>query len=393
MKKRLTLCVFLFALVAVVLVSCSLLDRVNDRKNNTIRTEIRDLSDTYTTKYGNLNTKTTASDFTSVGFEWGDLVKVTVLNQEIIIPVVPTYSYVDSGKTAVIMGKDDSGNPAGYISLAINMGDFTTAYGLGTKTTNEDKTWYWTANEGVTFPIEISFTLEDKGGYLEEYSIHDLNRTNNRDDYSMLTDEQFANFRKVNTSNMKNLYRSSNPVNAELGRNTYADKAIKDAGVTVILNLADNKETAEKRAEFLNTYYSQQNVIYLNLGVDFSSEDFKKGLADGLRFMATNQGVYLVHCTEGKDRAGFVSALLECLKGATLEEVISDYMETYYNYYGVEKGTRKYDAIANSNIVESLQQAFNVDSLETSDLVKEAEEYLRDIGLNSFEIYLLKSNL
>ena len=116
-------------------------------------------------------------------------------------------------------------------------------------------------------------------------------------------------------------------------------------------------------------------------------------MADGLRFMATNQGVYLVHCTEGKDRAGFVSALLECLKGATLEEVISDYMETYYNYYGVEKGTRKYDAIANSNIVESLQQAFNVDSLETSDLVKEAEEYLRDIGLNSFEIYLLKSNL
>ena len=37
-------------------------------------------------------------------------------------------------------------------------------------------------------------------------------------------------------------------------------------------------------------------------------------------------------------------------KRQTYDEVVADYMVTYYNYYGVEPGTDKYDAIANSNI-------------------------------------------
>lgn len=44
--------------------------------------------------------------------------------------------------------------------------------------------------------------------------------------------------------------------------------------------------------------------------------------------------------------------------GATYDEVCADYMKTYENYYKVEKGSDKYNAILSSNIVKTLQAAF-----------------------------------
>ncbi|MBQ3533406.1 MAG: 5'-nucleotidase C-terminal domain-containing protein [Oscillospiraceae bacterium] len=348
------------------------------------------------TKYGNVYTNCKAENFTDdLDLTWGDLVTVKFLDQELVLPVVPTYSYVDSGKPAIILEKGATGNPTGYVSLAINMGNFAEVYGIATKKTDEQGNWYWVAQDGVEFPIEVTFELAEKEGYMAEYILHELTRTNKREDYPKLTDEEFANFRVIDTTGMGEnvLYRSSSPINPEIGRNTYADAAAKKAGVTVIMNLADSKEEAEQYAGFADTYYADQKVIYLCLGVDFSAEDFQKGLAEGLKFFAENEGTYLVHCTEGKDRAGFVSALLECLMGATYDEVVADYMETYENYYGVEEGTEKYDAIANSNIIKSLQKAFDVEDLSKADLAKEAEAYLAAIGLSDAEILQLKINL
>ena len=47
--------------------------------------------------------------------------------------------------------------------------------------------------------------------------------------------------------------------------------------------------------------------------VDYTSDSFAETLAGGLARLSALEGPYLVHCTEGKDRAGFASALLECL--------------------------------------------------------------------------------
>ena len=38
---------------------------------------------------------------------------------------------------------------------------------------------------------------------------------------------------------------------------------------------------------------------------------------------------------EGKDRTGYVCALLEGLCGAPYEEMVADYLITYYNYYRI----------------------------------------------------------
>lgn len=357
-------------------------------------------NDVWFTKYGNVFTDCTSDNFTNgLNFTWGDMVTVKFLEQELTLPVVPTYTYVESGQPAVILKRTDEGLPTGYISLAINMGNFGETLGIGIKKTDDNGNWYWEAADGVEFPVEVSFTLAEKEGYMAEYLLHDLTRTNNREDYPALTDETFANFREIKTSGIKakTLYRSSSPIDPSIGRNLYADAALKKAGVTVIMNLTDAKETALTYPDFENSYYSKQNVIYLNLGVDFTSSEFKSGLAKGLRFFAENKGIYAIHCTEGKDRAGFVHALLQCLTGASYNEVIEDYMETYSNYYGVEKNSEKYHAIAKSNIIKSLETAFELDSaklaLSNADLAHEAADFLKSIGLTIQEIDALKANL
>lgn len=352
-------------------------------------------SDIWFTKYGNVYLDIKVKDFFALGYEEGDIVSVSFLNKTLNLPVVPTYSYVDQGSPAIIAPLGEKGEPTGYISLAINMGNFGDTYGLAYKTTNADKTWFWTAKEGVKFPVEVKFSMAEKSGYLSQYILHDLTRTNNREDYPELTDEEFANFREITTTGMGKgkLYRTSSPINPELGRNTYADEACKKAGVSVVMNLANSKDEAEKYEGFTSSYYSTAKVIYLNLGVDFQADEFKKGLAEGLKFFAANKGVYAVHCTEGKDRAGFVSALLECLMGANYDEVIADYMKTYENYYKVEKGTEKYNAISQSNIVKTLEAAFGVTNLQSANLQEGAISYIKSIGLTDAEINQLMANL
>lgn len=384
-----------FAIILILFAVLSAVSALAVREVGRYEAEITSLEpDRFTTKHGNIVTTASAADFSRSGFEWGDVVTVSFLDKVLELPVVPAYTYVETGSAAAVMKKDDSGNATGYIILAINMGDFTTTYGIATKTTNEDKTWFWTACDGVSLPIRVVFEISEKGGFLAEYLASDLDRTNNREDYASLSDEQFANFRRVDTTGMHGkLYRSSNPVNAALGRNTQADEACMVAGITMVLNLVDNRSEALQRPEFAGSYYSTIDVKYLSLGVDYTSAEFGSGLAEGLVAMADNPGVYLIHCKEGKDRAGFVCAVLECLMGASATEVVEDYMETFYNYYGVEKGSRKYDAIAQANIIKTLKTAFGISDLNDVDLAACAENYLISIGMSTDQISRLKANL
>jgi len=49
---------------------------------------------------------------------------------------------------------------------------------------------------------------------------------------------------------------------------------------------------------------------------------------------------------EGKDRAGIVVAVLQGLSGATVDEIVEDYMVSYENYFKVEKGTEGYKLVS-----------------------------------------------
>ena len=346
-------------------------------------------------KYGNLVLSLSGSELLGRGFAYGDVVTVTVNGQAYDMPVGSNYSDVDQGSMICrVVVKADQGED--YVILAINMGDLATTAGIAVKEKTEAAPGYvWHYQEGVAAPVTVSIEMKESAGYYSEWLMRQLVRSEKREDYPGLTDAEFANFRAVEMGDIApgRLYRSSSPVNPEIARNAYADDAAEAAGVKVFVDLADNEETLTAYPGYGDTYYSHQAHVALNLGVDFSADDFKAGLAEGLRFMAGQEGPYLVHCNEGKDRAGFVSAILECLMGATAEEVAADYMMTYYNYYGVAPGTEQYEVIADSNIRKSLCTAFGLASLEGADLRVSAEAYLLGIGLTEAEIDNLRTNL
>ena len=346
-------------------------------------------------KYGNLVLSVKGSDLLAGGLEYGDIVTVRVLDKAYDMPIGSNYSDVDQGSMICrVVVKPDTNED--MVLVAINMGDFATTAGIAVKEKTEaDPGYIWHLNEGVTEPVSLSIALKEKGGYYEEYVMHQMVRSENREDYPELTDEQFANFRAIATTGVGEgkLYRSSSPVNPEINRNRYADQAAEAAGVKTFINLADNEEVMKGYEGFAESYYSKQAIVALNLGVDFSAPDFREGLAQGVRFIAQQEGPYLVHCNEGKDRAGFVSAMLECLMGASADEVVADYMVTFYNYYGVEPGTKQYQVVAESNILKSLATAFGVSDIYQADLVAEAEEYLLDIGVTAEEIAAVRAHL
>ncbi|MBR3123930.1 MAG: tyrosine-protein phosphatase [Mogibacterium sp.] len=174
-----------------------------------------------------------------------------------------------------------------------------------------------------------------------------------------------------------------------------ADNALRDAGIRTVMNMADSDQSMKRFADFGLTAYSQCDIIALDMTMNYDSDDFRKDLADGFRYIASHEGPYLIHCVEGKDRTGYAAAILECLMGAGADEVVKDYMITYYNFYGIEAGTDQYKQIAASNIEAVLAKAFGIKSIydDGADLSSCAEVFLKDIGMNDDEITSLKENL
>jgi len=334
-----------------------------------------------------------ASDLLEAGYEYGDLLTVTVLGQTLEMPLVTTHSDVDDG-VAICMANYDQKGKVNTISIAINMGDLATAAGVARRVDiQQDPGFRWDYLVEGSIPVTIA--MKEKGGYAAKYHSHHLTRSNKRSAYPHLTDEEFANFRNVSTTGMgtRMLYRSSSPVNPRLNRNRQADKALHKAGIRTVMNLADTEKSMRRYKGFASSFYHLRKVIALNLSTDLRSDDFKAGLAKGMEYFANNKGPYLVHCREGKDRCGFVCAVLESLMGATADEIVADYMLTFYNYYGVEPGTEQYNAIAHGNIERNLATAFGIADIHGVDLAECAENYLLSIGLSHETIAALKTNL
>ena len=338
-------------------------------------------------KHGNLILYMYGTELFEKGFEHGDILEIAIAGKTWDVPLCSNYSDVDNGAVVLRASSEIDG-----VVLAINMGDFATTAQIAEKTViDEDPGYRW--DYLMESPVEIKITMKEEGGYREQWLIRQLFRTDERADYAHLSDEDFANFRVIDTAGMGNgvLYRSSSPINPVHGRNTYADEAAKNAGIKTVVNFADLSNTYEGTED---TCYNTCKVVYVSLDTEYLSEVTLSGIAEGMRFIINNNGPYLIHCNEGKDRAGFVSALLECLMGATLDEVIDDYMLTYYNYYGVEEGSEKYDAIVKNNLIKVLNTTFKVDDVYKADLAAEAAAFLmEDAGLTADEVAALKGKL
>ena len=338
------------------------------------------------TQFGNVVLHVYGNAFAGLGFEYGDVVRASFGGREFQMPVVSSYSDVENGEMLcrIVLNEDESQSA---VVLAIRNGDFAQTTGLAEKeTTGEEPGYAWRFDPETV----ITVTMAEKGGYWDQYVLRELGGTTNRGDYAELTDEQYANFRMVAAPGIAagRLYRSSSPVNPDLNRNREADAALDGAGVHAVLNLADTEDGMKAYPNFAETHYAGRNILALAMSMDYMSRDFRDKLAAALRFIAASDGPWLVHCSHGKDRTGFLCAILECLAGADAEAVVSDYMESYVNLYHLAPGEEKYELLAESGIVQELQDAFAVPDWRADgvDLAEEARKYLLKIGLEEEEI-------
>ena len=393
MKKNPILRTLAFAMILIVLLTgcATRTQAVQETVITEVTSSVKEIQ-----KYGNLVLTIEKKDLDAMGAEYGDVFTVSFQDTEVYAPYCTNYSDVDLG--SIVLRNDGE-----TLILAINMGDFATTYSIAEKVSNPDKTYKWIFEEGKTMEdISLLLTLTGKGEYRDEWLIHQLSRTDNREDYS--SDAAFANFREIKGGKIGEgaLFRSSSPINNEIGRAKYADALVKENGIRTVMNLADSEESIVSymgKEDFASPYYASLfengDVIALNMGVSFKTREFQASLSEGLTFLASKEGPYLVHCTEGKDRAGFTSALLSALMGLTYQEIVEDYMTTYENYYHIEKGSEQYEAVKKSNIDSMLSFIASVESdkLSQVDLSLKAEEFLLAIGMEEDTVRKLKENL
>ena len=332
-------------------------------------------------KYGHAVTSLSVADALKV-FSLGDSVNITFSNGY-KLKDIPFYSgyYTKKGEALLRAYPGDK-----FVAVCINYGNLKEKADLNLKD---------------TFVI----SMNSKGKYLETESLNSLKYTNERKDYS--SDEVFANFREVSSPSIKKgvLYRSASPINNKYSRASYASKLAQKHAIKSVLNLADTKDELTsyiKKADFNSPYYRRLyedgRVVLASLPLEYNSQAFKVKLGSSLKKLLAldNISPILIHCTEGKDRAGFVIALLQSLSGCSYKEIVDEYMLSYKNYYNVRKedDEKRYSLIVKNNIDEMLKYIADVDKVSeitSKKLTEGAREYLEDCKLTKVEINKLLS--
>ena len=342
-------------------------------------------------EFGGVYIDITIDDFNKLGFEYGDSVDVEFSNG-CKLEDIPYYNgyYTQNGEELLVAYP---GYP--YIKACINNGnDLWEEAGLASKDSAE-------------------VVLREKGKYKDIQSARDIHYEDDRSKFP--SDEAFANFRDAAVGDIRPgvFFRSASPCDNQHKRAPYVDKLIESVKVQFILNLADTPAKIEgyiNAPDFNSPYFlslyrtgmvgtplkellqsGQVDPIALNM--NYSSPEFRQKVANGFIAMAESEGPYLVHCTEGKDRTGFVCILLQALCGASYEEIVTDYMITYDNYYEISttKQKDKYDVIVDS-VLKPMVRVIDggKDNPTVAELKAGAEQYLLAGGMSRDQIQKLR---
>ena len=331
-------------------------------------------------EFGNVYIDLTIDEFNELGFKFGDSVNVSFDNGK-SFEDIPYYSgyYVPVGE---LLACGYQGYP--HVVIARNYGDGT-----------------WAEFE-MTDSSKVTVSLNEKGKYASNQELFALKYSDNREDYD--SDIIFANFREVVGGNIsfKGFYRSASPCDNQHNRAMYANKLAEAYGIKFVLNLSDNEEkynlhisSENFNSEFYDYLYNKGDVLLLAMNANYRSDSFARVISKGLLTMTQHEKPCLIHCVEGKDRTGFVCALILALADASAQEIIDDYMITYDNYFGVtkEKTPDKYEAIL-GNVYDFLYCMCDVEKgtdVNSLDLKTGAENYLKRGGLTEEQIASIMS--
>jgi hypothetical protein len=189
------------------------------------------------------------------------------------------------------------------------------------------------------------------------------------------------------------LYRSSHPITDARAEDAkvIAESALK-ARIAAVLNLCDTKtflSNIVKTAPWYHRLYKADKVIALDMGFEFQTSRFYAKMRRAVQFMLTNDGPYLVHCHAGIDRTGFVCAVLGALMGASLNDIVRYYADSYNDSALIDD----YPEFSDS-IVEDLRKMNGGEEVNDQNLQSAAEDFLKNkVQLTQDELAALKEKL
>lgn len=307
-------------------------------------------------------------DMKRAGFTLGDVISITVDDKTIEMPYYDGY-YTRNGEYLCVAYPS-------YPSVCF------TANNVGLP---EELTGL----EGQTVAIK----MVEKGGAIDVQKALSMSYTNERSQYP--SDEVFANARAVRAGNIVygRLHRTSSPFCNDIKRANYVSEYLESQQVKTVLNLADTEEMmlSYDLPPYSSTLWKNGNVILCPLKADPTAKDYNNRLIEALKELPSHPAPYVVHCMEGKDRTGYVCALLEGLCGATYDEMVSDYLITYANYYEVtpEKDPKVCDALISLRLNMCLMHYAGVEDeaqLPNVDYAKAFSSYLLSHGMTQQEL-------
>ena len=253
-------------------------------------------------------------DMKEAGFDLGDLVTITVAGKQIDMPYYDGF-YTRNGDYLCVAYPT-------YPSIcftANNIGVPQELRGLEGK------------------PVVI--TMKEKAANLDVQTALGMKYTYLREDYP--SDEAFANARAVKAGRIVEgrLHRTSSPFCNDINRAQYVSEYLERQQVKTVLNLADTEDKMLDYYDVMPPYskklWDDGSVILCPLKSDPTADEFNNRLIEALKELPSHPAPYVVHCMEGKDRTGYVCALLEGLCGATYDEIVADYLKTYDNFYKI----------------------------------------------------------
>lgn len=330
-------------------------------------------------EFGGAYICTSIEDFCALGFAYGDSVDVAFSNGH-TLEDIPFYNGY-YGRT----GTDElcayPGDP--YVKAAVCFG--------------EDLFLREELDDSSTAVI----TLRTAGKYLTVQNVMNTVYTNEREDYA--DDEVFANFRSMKGGRLKEglIYRSASPCDNEYNRADYAAALCEKAGIGYILDLADSEESlatcygsTEDGSAYWQRLCAEGKILPLGMSSNYRGEAFVAATVKLMRAILREEGPFLVHCLEGKDRTGVVCYMLGVLAGADYEELRDDFMITYENYYGLDPQGESYAALVSTkfdDIALTFSGVEDVAALNTETLRAGVEQYLLAGGMSPEEIAALEA--
>lgn len=334
-------------------------------------------------EFGSAQFLAAPEEFLNAGFEYGDSCAIEFTNGK-NFENIPFYNgyYGKTGELAIVA----------YPGYEFNV--FARCQG--------DSIW---DEAGLSDADKATITLNEKGEFKNIQDAFNMTYSDNREDYS--SDEVFANLRPMSGGNLKSnmLYRGASPFDNQHGRARFSNDLIEKNGIKYVLDLADTaekisgyREKEDFRFEYAASLYDEGNVYVAGLSAAYRADDFSKKTVAMLNEMTNHQGPFYIHCTEGKDRTGFVCLLLESMGGCTYDEIKADYMQSYENYYGISETNEpdKYKSVVDvklNDMVFWLTGADKVEDVTPEKLKQGAHDYLINSGMNEEEYQKLEDTV